>query len=94
MPFTAQTTYPFVGTAWYEVPAVYGIMNAQRQWIYIGQTDDLKRRMAEHAADRTHLMHRYAPALVVADVVRGGDVARRQLETALIAEYAPPANRA
>ena len=71
---------------------VYGIMNAKKQMIYIGETDDFKRRMAEHQADKTHSMHRYAPALVQAEVVSGGTDARRKRESALIAEYAPPCN--
>src|SRR6266404_2126242 len=39
LPFTASQTYSFAGTNWNEVPGVYGIMNAQRQMIYIGHTE-------------------------------------------------------
>jgi predicted GIY-YIG superfamily endonuclease len=67
-------------------------MNAKQQMIYIGETDDFKRRMDEHRADRSHCMHRYAPALVQAEVVTGEADARRKRESALIAEYAPPCN--
>ena len=61
MPFTGET-YNFNGV-WNEVPAVYGIMNGSSQMIYVGQTDDLKRRMAEHQADKAHCMHQYSPYL-------------------------------
>ena len=92
MPFNNTTAYNFVGTNWNEVPGVYGIMNAKRQMIYVGQTDNFKRRMAEHQADKTHLMHRYGPTLVVAEVIRDS-VVRTTRERVLIAELAPPANR-
>ena len=73
------------------VPAVYGISNDQKQVIYIGQTDDLKRRMAEHRADKAHCMHRYGPALVQAEVI-AEEATRLRREQALIAEYSPPCN--
>ena len=94
MPFVEtddQHTYQFSGE-WNAVPGVYGIMNAQKQMIYIGETDSFKRRMAEHQADGTHCMHRYAPKLVWAEVIKAGEQARRQREQQLIAEYAPPCN--
>jgi predicted GIY-YIG superfamily endonuclease len=91
MPFsTTNNRYPFRGN-WNPVPAVYGIMNDRMQMIYIGQTDDLRRRMAEHQADVTHCMHRYGPQWVWAEVIR--DVQTRLVrERQLVAEYAPPCN--
>ena len=91
MPFTGDT-YNLNGT-WNAVPGVYGIMNSRSQMIYIGETDDLKRRMAEHQADTTHCMHRYGPALVRAEGVSGGEAVRKTRERALIAEYRPPCNQ-
>ena len=91
MPFTGST-YNFNGD-WNAVPGVYGIMNSQNQMIYIGQTDDFKRRMAEHQADTTHCMHGYSPALVRAEVINTGEPARRARETVLIGEYGPPCNQ-
>ena len=91
MPFTDITDYSF-HTSWNSIEAVYGVMNSQRQMIYIGETNDLKRRMAEHQADSTHCMHRYAPSLVWIER-NTGDLARSQLETALIAEYRPSCNQ-
>ena len=94
MPFSqtdATHTYVFTGS-WNAIAGVYGIMNAQKQMIYVGQTDDFKRRMAEHQADTSHKMHKYSPALVWAEVISGGEAVRRTRETQLIAEYNPPAN--
>lgn len=92
MPFTDQTTYNFATTNFNAVGAVYGIMNGQKQMIYIGQTDDLKRRMDEHRADRSHCMHGYAPALVIAEVISSGEAARRTREAQLLAEFRTPCN--
>lgn len=94
MPFLqtdAEHTYSFTGT-WNEVGGVYGIMNDKKQMIYIGQTDNLKRRMAEHQADTTHKMHLYAPALVWAEAIND-EKTRITHEATLIAEYDPPANQ-
>lgn len=93
MPFSEtddKHTYQFNGQ-WNAVPGVYGIMNAKKQVIYIGETDSFKRRMAEHQADKTHKMHRYGPALVWAEVISAA-APRKTREQQLIAEYAPPAN--
>jgi predicted GIY-YIG superfamily endonuclease len=92
MPFTASQTFSFTGTTWNEVPGVYGIMNVSRQMIYIGQTDNFKRRMDEHQADTRHCMHRYGPALVWAEVIAAAPV-RTARERELILEYRPPCNQ-
>jgi predicted GIY-YIG superfamily endonuclease len=92
MPFTKTETYAFQGTNWNSVPAVYGIMNSKRQMIYIGQSEDLKRRMAEHQADTKHCMHRYGPALVLAEVIQV-EATRLARERQLVLEYAPPCNQ-
>lgn len=94
MPFLERDdahTYRFRGN-WNEVPGVYGIMNANKQMIYIGETDNVKRRMAEHQADTRHKMHRYGPELVWFETIRTGERARIAREQVLIAEYNPPAN--
>ena len=91
MPFTGDT-YNFNGN-WNAQPGVYGIMNSASQMIYIGETDDFKRRMAEHQADTAHCMHRYAPALVRAETINGGEAVRRTRESVLIAEYHPTCNQ-
>ena len=92
MPFTTtDKVYNFTGV-WNDVPGVYGIMNSEKQMIYIGETDSFKRRMAEHLADKTHCMHQYGPWLVWAEVISTGQAARKKREQQLIAEYAPPCN--
>lgn len=93
MPFVSSGTYSFQTTSWKEVPCVYGVMNAERQMIYVSETDNLKRRMDQHWADRAHCMHKYAPALVDTEAVTSGEVARRQRARTLIAEYNPLCNR-
>ena len=93
MPFTTTNkTYSFDGE-WNPVGGVYGIMNSQKQMIYIGQTGNLAERMPAHQSDRTHRMHRYAPSLVWVEVI-ANEAVRIDREHALIAEYDPPANRA
>jgi excinuclease UvrABC nuclease subunit len=91
VPFNNSTTYDFRTSTWNPVAAVYGVMNANKQIIYIGQTDDLKRRMAEHINDTRHCMHRYAPRLVSVEVINV-EASRLAREKALIDEYRPPCN--
>ncbi len=94
MPFSDnKATYSFKTTSWNKVSAVYGVMNAQRQMIYVGQTDDLQRRMSEHVNDTKHPMHRYAPELVIVESVGANETSRITREKQLIAEFNPPANK-
>jgi predicted GIY-YIG superfamily endonuclease len=60
--------------------------------IYVGETQDLAVRIAQHRADKTHKMHRYAPAFIEFELITAGETVRRQREQRLIAEYSPPAN--
>ena len=93
MPFVnTSQRWPLTSPIWNEVPAVYGVMDANGRIIYIGETDNIKRRMAEHLADRTHKMHLYRPVSACVEVIRTGQVARLARERALILEYDPPAN--
>src|SRR5262245_37309544 len=88
MPFlTNEGPYDFWTTKWNAVPAVYGILNANRQVIYFGETDDLSRRMSEHRSNAWHSMHQYGPVLVVAEVTNGGDAVRVARQNPLIREY-------
>jgi excinuclease UvrABC nuclease subunit len=91
MGFNNSQTYNFVTTDWYEVPAVYGIFNANMQIIYIGQTDNLRRRMNEHKANSSHLMHRYRPAFVLVEMIYN-EQERCNRERQLINAYQPPCN--
>ena len=92
MPFRKQDQpYTFVGS-WNEVPCVYGIMNASGVMLYIGQADNVRRRMLEHQNDHLHLMHRHSPVYVWAEIIN--DPNQRSLrEQQLIREYNPPGNK-
>jgi excinuclease UvrABC nuclease subunit len=92
VPFNRCDHYDFWDTDWREVSAVYGITNAERQVIYIGQTDNLRRRMSEHRGDSKHCMHRYSPKWVVVEVIPN-EQQRLWRERQLIDEYDPPCNR-
>ena len=63
MPFQNYQTFAFNGRL-PELPGVYGITNANHQMIYVGETQGLATRIAQHQADKTHKMHRDAPALI------------------------------
>lgn len=91
MSTTPQKTYP-INSNWNPVPGVYAIMNGQMQVIYIGKTDNLKRRMSEHQQDATHAMHNYKPAFVHAEVLND-ELTRSIRERQLIAQHNPPCNR-
>ncbi len=90
MPFTDITDHSF-HRAWNSIEAVYGIMNSQRQMIYIGETNDLKHRMAGHQADSWHSMHSFQPSIVWVERIADDSVRCRRQET-LITEYRPPCN--
>jgi predicted GIY-YIG superfamily endonuclease len=62
------------------------------QLLYIGQTDNFKRRMSEHRGNLEHDMHRYGPVYVEAEVVRD-ETTRCMKERALINSHQPPCNR-
>jgi len=90
MPFNSKL-FNFVGN-WYEVGGVYGITNTSGQVIYVGSTDNFKRRMIEHQNDRYHLMHRYSPVYAYAEVINN-ETWRLRRERELILEYRPLCNR-
>ena len=73
--------------------AVYVILNAMRQVIYVGETNDLGRRITEHRKDAAHAMHGYAPKFVMVEFSFGTDEGRRAREQAIILQYNPPCNQ-
>lgn len=75
-----------------EVPCVYVYFNALGHAVYVGETDNLKRRTGEHAANTSHAMHMYGPVSIGVEIIRAGEQARRLRERQLIAYYRPPAN--
>jgi predicted GIY-YIG superfamily endonuclease len=83
--------YPFSGF-FIDSPAVYLIYDRQMNLIYIGQTNDLGRRMNEHRGDTSHLMHRHVPTYVAIEFIMD-EASRCARERQLITQYAPPCNR-
>ena len=90
MPFAEG---PFGLNSLNKVPGVYGIANASHQMVYIGESENMQERLAEHMTDRQHCLWSYAPAEVFAEQVSGGEVARKRREQELITEYNPPCNK-
>ncbi len=96
MPFT-QNPYIFNPEAiasMKEEGGVYGITSGQLQMIYIGQSENLKRRLAEHHNDPKDCIWRYAPSRFYVEPVTGGEEARMKREQELIIDYSyPPCNK-
>jgi excinuclease UvrABC nuclease subunit len=92
MSFVNSPRYDFWTTHWKEVGAVYAILSATEFVIYIGQTDNLKERMADHRNNSHHCMHRYMPAQVVVEVI-GNETSRLLRERQLIGHFDPPCNK-
>jgi predicted GIY-YIG superfamily endonuclease len=91
-PSTTIDNTPFWDTDWNEVGAVYGILSDSGQVIYIGQTNNLRERMAAHRNDSSHCMHRHSPTWVVVEVI-GDEASRLQREQMLIVYFDPPCNK-
>ena len=94
MPFERITPRPFTSPAIQTyaplASGVYGITNA-REWIYIGETDNIQAALLEHLSDPgTPLMQRQ-PAGFVFEICAGTQRSERQGR--LITEYAPACNR-
>jgi DNA polymerase-3 subunit epsilon len=81
-----------INANWNEVAGVYGIFDDQGRCIYIGKTDNLKRRMAEHMGDRSHPMHRYQLAYLLFESL-ASESERTSRESVLRRELRPLADR-
>ncbi len=92
MPFQSFKCYRFQGESLPEAAGVYAVTKLDRSVIYIGRTDNLKRRMAEHCNDRGHCMHRHSPGLIIFEP-GANERDRIVRERTLIAEYNPPCNK-
>jgi predicted GIY-YIG superfamily endonuclease len=92
MPFEDCKRYDFWHTEWKEVGAVYGILSDKGGVVYIGQTDNLKERMADHRSNGKHSLHRYSPTWVVVEVI-GDEESRLRRELQLIDHFDPPCNK-
>ena len=92
MPFENSKRYDFWDTEWKDVGAVYGILSGTAGVIYIGRTDNLKERMADHRSNGKHCMHRHSPTWVVVEVI-GDEAIRLRRERQLIDQFDPPCNK-
>ena len=94
MPFEHMIPRPFgpVGIHAYAPTAsgVYGISNA-REWIYIGETDDIQSALLTHFSEYESPLMKSKPAGFVFEVC---DRARRPArQDRLVYEYGPTCNR-
>jgi hypothetical protein len=94
MPFEQLIPRPFtpgaVQTYAPSASGVYGISNA-REWIYIGETDNIQDALFDHLRDlHTSLMNRQ-PTGFVFEVCNGARRSTRQ--DRLVLEYEPACNR-
>lgn len=93
MPFEQPVPRSFPGEIQAYAPAapgVYGISNA-REWLYIGQTDDIQAALLAHLRDfDTPLMKRH-PSEFVFEVCEVGPRSARQ--DRLVLECEPTCNR-
>jgi hypothetical protein len=94
MPFTQIIPRPFgavaIRTYAPSVSGVYGISNSQ-QWIYIGETDDIKGALLAHLKEHDTSVSQKGPTGFVYEVCDPGRRAGRQ--DRLVSEYEPACNR-
>ncbi len=85
-PFTAEGVQSYAPVA----PGVYGISNA-REWIYVGQADDIQRTLLTHLQDAGTALMKHQPAGFVFEICQGANRTARQ--DRLVFEYEPACNR-
>jgi hypothetical protein len=94
MPFEHLTPRPFsLGAIATYAPAaagVYGISNAH-EWIYIGQTDDIRSSLLNHLRDVSTALMKRQPSGFVYEICDGARRSARQ--DRLVLEYGPACNR-
>jgi hypothetical protein len=94
MPFNQLIPRPFTSGAvqmYAPVAAgVYGISNA-REWIYIGETDNIQNALLDHLGDRDTSLMKRQPAGFVFELCDGARRSTRQ--DRLVVEYEPTCNR-
>ena len=84
--------YPFNG-AFVAAAVVYLILDPAYNVIYVGETTDLCRRIKQHRADASHLLHRHQPAWVEIEFGYENEPLRKARESELILQHNPPVNR-
>lgn len=71
-------------------PGVYGISNS-RQWIYIGEADNIREQLLEHLTETTPGIRRYIPTGFSFQMCDSH--ARAERHRRLVAQYDPAYNR-
>ncbi len=94
MPFEQLTPRPFTagGVQTYApaVSGVYGVSNA-REWIYIGETANIRGALLEHLQDTGTSLMRREPTGFVFEIC--DEVRRPDRQDRLVFEYEPTCNR-
>jgi hypothetical protein len=94
MPFDRIVPHPLttasVMTYAPAVSGVYGISNA-REWIYIGETDNIQGALLDHLQDSSAQVMKKQPTGFVCEVCDGSR--RPARHNRLIVEYGPACNR-
>ena len=85
-PFTAGSVQMYAPTA----EGVYGISNA-REWVYIGQADNIQGALLAHLQDVQASLMKRAPTGFVFEVC--SRAARSTRQDRLVLEYEPACNR-
>lgn len=92
MPFAMNQGIPFdEANVFYRAPAMPGVYGIFRdgQWIYVGESNSIQRRLNEHLGDLLHNMHRYGPTHFVYELCDNRITRQNQL----ILECAPCCNQ-
>ncbi len=93
MPFTNTSSYPFtrkyiMRNAPY-ASGVYGLFNAE--WVYVGESEDIQRRLLEHLATDNPWVERLAPTSFTYELAE--EEIRMGRQNQLIAELQPACNQ-
>ena len=84
--FTAASVHAFAPS----LPGLYGLSNAT-EWIYIGETDNIKAELLTHLGNADSHSRKWNPTGFVYEVCANG--ARRERQNRLVKEYEPTLNR-
>ena len=85
-PLTASAVHAYAPT----LSGVYGISNA-REWIYIGETDNIRGTLLTHLRERDTSLMQHQPTGFVYEVCDRAQRPARQ--NRLVVEYGPACNR-